>query len=87
MNEYLNFLTPLDSSQLEVFFRIFWDFFIFLNSNLKFEFGPACNWPVPEPVRTSYRGNRTGSGWGKNPAHNCRLAPGERALPPPAARA
>jgi len=33
------FLTPLDSSQIEVFLGIFWDFFIFLNSNLNFELG------------------------------------------------
>ena len=32
-------LTPLDSSQLEVFLEIFWEFFIFLNSNLNFELG------------------------------------------------
>ena len=31
MNEYLKNLTPLDSSQLEVFLRIFGKFFIFLN--------------------------------------------------------
>jgi hypothetical protein len=30
-------LTPLDSSQIEVFLRIFWEFFIFWNLNLNFE--------------------------------------------------
>jgi hypothetical protein len=56
------FLTPLDSTHLEVFLRILWDFFYFLNSNSNFEFGPVGNWPEPEPVRTG----RTGShrfGW------------------------
>jgi len=41
-------------------------FFHFWNSNLKFEFEPVSNRPIPEPVRagkTSNRGNRTGSGW------------------------
>ena len=42
-------LTPLDSSHLEVFLRIFWEFFIFLNSNLNFEFGPVWYRPKPEP--------------------------------------
>ena len=36
-------MTPLDSSQLEVFLGFFWDFFIFLNSTLNFEFGPVSN--------------------------------------------
>ena len=49
MNEYLKKLTPLDSSQLEVFLRIFWDFSMFWNSNLKFEFGPV--WNRSGPVR------------------------------------
>ena len=44
-------LTSLDSSQLEVFLGIFWDFFIFLNSNSNFKFGPVWNRPKPEPVR------------------------------------
>jgi hypothetical protein len=44
------FLTPLDSTHLEVFLRILWDFFYFLNSNSNFEFGPVGN--RPEPVRT-----------------------------------
>jgi len=35
MNEYLKKLTPLDSSQLEVFLEFIWDFFIF---EFKFEF-------------------------------------------------
>ena len=52
MNEYLKKnLTPLDSSQLKVFLRIFSDFSIFSNSNLKFEFGPVSNRPDPEPGR------------------------------------
>ena len=44
-------LTPLDSSHLEVFLGIFWEFFIFLNSNLNFEFGPVWYRPKPEPDR------------------------------------
>ena len=58
-------LTLLDSSQLEVFLAIFWKFFIFLNSNLNFKFGPVWNRPKPELVRTGLTGNhgfRTGSG-------------------------
>jgi hypothetical protein len=58
-------LTPLHSSQLEVFLEIFWDFSIFWNSNLKFEFGPVSNRPNPKPVRagkTGNHGNRPGSG-------------------------
>ena len=42
-------LTPLDSLHLEVFLGIFWGFFIFLNSNLNFEFGPNRNRAGPEP--------------------------------------
>ena len=30
-------MTPLDLSQIEVFLRIFWEFFIFWNLNLNFE--------------------------------------------------
>ena len=45
-------MTPLDSSHLEVFLGIFWEFFIFLNSNLNFEFGPVSYRTKPEPVRT-----------------------------------
>ena len=47
-------MTSLDSSQLEVFLRIFWDFSIFSNLNLKFEFGPVSNRPEQNragPVR------------------------------------
>ena len=52
MNEYLKNLTSLDSSHLEVFLEIF----IFLNSNLNFEFGPifgqtgAVYWNRSPPV-------------------------------------
>ena len=52
-------LTPLDSSHLEVFLGIFWEFFIFLNSNLNFEFRPVWYRPKPEPDRTSLTGNRS----------------------------
>ena len=38
---FLENLTPLDSSHLEVFLGIFWEFFIFFYSNLNFEFGPV----------------------------------------------
>ena len=41
-------MTLLDLSHLEVFLGFFWEFFIFLNSNLNFEFGPVSN-------RTGYR--------------------------------
>ena len=51
-------MTPLDSSHLEVFLRIF---FIFLNLNLNFEFGPVWYRSKPEPDRTGNRSNRTGS--------------------------
>ena len=44
-------LISLYSSQFEVFLEIFWDFFIFWNSNLKFEFDPVSNRPDPEPGR------------------------------------
>ena len=44
-------MTPLDSLHLEIFLGIFWEFFIFLNSNLKFEFGPVSYRTEPEPVR------------------------------------
>ena len=57
-------LTPLDSSQLEVFL----EFFSFLNSNLNFKFGSVWNRPVSKLVRTGwtgYRGFETGSK--KNP--------------------
>ena len=43
-------LTPLDSSQLQKFLEFFWEFFIFWNSNLNFEFRPVWNRPEPEPV-------------------------------------
>ena len=66
MNEFLRkfdtirFVAPLS------IFRNFLGFFpIFWNSNLKFEFGPVYNRPIPEPVRagkTGNRGNQTGSG-------------------------
>ena len=56
MNEYLK---PLDSSQLEVFLGIFWEFFIFLNSNLNFKFGPVSYRTKPEPVRSGLTGNRS----------------------------
>ena len=52
-------LTPLDSLHLEVFLGIFWGFFIFLNSNLNFEFGPVSYRTEPEPVRTGLTGNRS----------------------------
>ena len=52
-------LTPLDSSHLEVFLGIFWEFFIFLNLNLNFEFGPVWYQPKPEPGRTGLTGNRS----------------------------
>ena len=45
-------LTPLGSSHLEVFLGIFWEFFIFSNSNLNFEFGPVWYRPKPELDRT-----------------------------------
>ena len=51
-------LIPLNSSHLEVFLEIFWEFFIFSNSNLNFEFGPVWYWPKPEPDRTGLTGNR-----------------------------
>ena len=49
---FLENLTPLDSSHVEVFLGFFWNLFIFLNSNLKFEFGPVWYRPKPEPDRT-----------------------------------
>jgi hypothetical protein len=63
-------LTPLDLSQLEVFLGFFWEFFIFWNSNLNFEFGPVPNRSVLEPTRTGntgYGGFRTGFGREKKP--------------------
>ena len=57
-------LTSLDSSHLKVFLGNFWKFFIFLNLNLNFEFGPVWYRPKSEPGRTSltgYRSNRTDS--------------------------
>jgi hypothetical protein len=45
------FLTPLDCTHLEEIMRILWDFFIFLNSNSNFEFGPVGNRSEPEPDR------------------------------------
>ena len=48
-------MTPLDLSHLKVFLGIFWEFFIFLNSNLNFEFGPVWYWPKPEPNRSGHR--------------------------------
>ena len=55
MNFWEN-LTPLDSSHLKVFLGIFWNFFIFLNSNLNFEFGLISYRTKPEPVRTGQTG-------------------------------
>ena len=52
-------MTPLDSSHLEVFLGFFWEFFIFLNSNLNFEFGPVWYRPKPESDRTGLTGNRS----------------------------
>ena len=52
-------LTPLDSSQLEVFLRFFWEFFIFWNLNLNFEFRPVGYRPEPEPARTGLTGNQS----------------------------
>ena len=49
-------LTSLDSSHLEVFLGIFWEFFNFLNSNLNFKFGPVWYRPKPEPDRTGLTG-------------------------------
>ena len=43
-------MTPLDSSHLEVFLEFFWKFFIFLNLNLNFEFGPISYRSKAEPV-------------------------------------
>ena len=56
MNEFWENLTPLDSSHLEVFLEIFWNFFIFLNSNLNFEFEPVWYRPKPEPNWTGQTG-------------------------------
>ena len=58
MNIWKN-LTPLDSSQFEVFLGFFWNFFIFLNLNLNLEFGPVWYQPKPEPGQTGLTGNRS----------------------------
>ena len=52
-------MTPLDSSHLEVFLEFFWKFFIFLNLNLNFKFGPVSYRTKPEPVRSGLTGNRS----------------------------
>ena len=55
-------LTPLDSSHLEVFLGMFWEFFIFLNLNLNFEFGPIWYRLKPNrlpPVRWSLTSTTT----------------------------
>ena len=49
---FIENLTPLDSSHLKVFLGIFWEFFIFLNSNLNFEFGPV--WYRPKLVNPGW---------------------------------
>ena len=54
---FLENLTPLDSSHLEVFLGIFWDFFsFFLNLDLNFEFGPVWYRSKPEPGRSGLTG-------------------------------
>ena len=40
-------------------FRNFWEFFIFLNLNLNFEFGPVWYRPKPKPGQTGLTGNRS----------------------------
>ena len=52
-------LTPLDLLHLEVFLGFFWEFFIFLNLNLNFEFGPVSYRTEPVPGRTGLTGNRS----------------------------
>ena len=72
-------MTPLDSSHLEAFLGIFWDFFIFLNLNLNFEFEPIWYRPKSESSRTDLTANLTADGGGRRP-------PGARARGQCAAR-
>ena len=59
MNEFLRRFDTIRFVATWSIFRFFWEFFIFLNSNLNFKFGPVWNRPKPEPVRTGLTGNRS----------------------------
>ena len=59
MNEFLRKFDTIRFVAPWGIFRNFLDFFIFLNLNLNFEFGPVWYQPKPEPGRTGLTGNRS----------------------------